>query len=399
MTALDPADQTVPSKIVRFHADLDSTHGGIVSAMLSTSSALARAGAAVTLLTLNADGLRSVDSALNVAVLSPEWITRVAEVREHLVDADWVVIDGPWSTTAAVIAVACWRWGVPYSYVPHGALSSLVRALYPLKHAKKLAYWLVVERLIVRHAECIWYASALEATASRRTFPGMPDREAVLGFSSRDLGQTDPARIMPRSDGPVRLVTMARINPIKRIDLIIRALAILRADSDVELIVVGDGQHAERSRLERLAVDLGVAGAITWTGHLDTEAQIDVLASADIYVCAGPESFGMSVAEGLSAGLPVVITSHAGLAPAIQAVGAGVCVPPGSPSAIAGAVQELCAANEFASLASASRTLFERELSEATFPARARAAGVFRPGSDAVSRFRPRPRGRHTSGA
>ncbi len=69
-----------------------------------------------------------------------------------------------------------------------------------------------------------------------------------------------------------------------------------------------------------------VASATRWLGAVDDDAIAALLASTDVLVqCSDSESFGMSVAEALSAGVPVVVTKRSGWAE-VDAIGCGFSV-------------------------------------------------------------------------
>ena len=63
------------------------------------------------------------------------------------------------------------------------------------------------------------------------------------------------------------IFTMSRLAPLKRIDLLVRALAEPAAQG-VRAVVAGDGE--ERASLERLAADLGVSRRVTFLGIAST---------------------------------------------------------------------------------------------------------------------------------
>ncbi len=108
------------------------------------------------------------------------------------------------------------------------------------------------------------------------------------------------------STGGGGLVTVARLVPQKRVHLAIETLACLR-DLGVEapLTIVGDGP--ERSRLERLAAEHGVADRVTFAGAVAPSAVSGFLARADLMLFpAEGEGFGLAGAEALMAGVPVV---------------------------------------------------------------------------------------------
>ncbi|WP_175412827.1 glycosyltransferase [Streptomyces sp. TRM64462] len=96
---------------------------------------------------------------------------------------------------------------------------------------------------------------------------------------------------------------VGRLAPGKRFDTLIRALAELRGDEDVRLLLVGDGP--ERPRLEWLARACGVADRVVWAGEVTGDLPA-LLAAMDGFVSpSADEAFGLAVVEALAAGLPV----------------------------------------------------------------------------------------------
>jgi glycosyltransferase involved in cell wall biosynthesis len=99
--------------------------------------------------------------------------------------------------------------------------------------------------------------------------------------------------------------TLGRLDPNKRIDLAIEAAAPLLGDG-CKLLIVGRGE--ESARLEAAAARLGVAGHVIFAGY---QADMTAMLSAcDLNVTTSlQETFGLSVLEALSNGLPVLYTT------------------------------------------------------------------------------------------
>lgn len=102
----------------------------------------------------------------------------------------------------------------------------------------------------------------------------------------------------------------SRLAPLKRADLLLRALA-EPAASHVRCVVGGDGE--ELPRLRQLASSLGVAPRVTFTGHLDDEALVDHLARcrAVIFIPVS-EDYGFVTVEAFTSGKPVVTARDSG---------------------------------------------------------------------------------------
>lgn len=263
---------------------------------------------------------------------------RMGAAARHLVaGADLVTIEGAWNRMGPAVAAECRRTATPYAYVPHGSLSGLVRRQYPGLHLKKFAYWLLVERRVAVAASRGWYSSEAERRRSQGTFPGMPRDWRVIPFASREV--SGPTTRTPAAGRPLHLVTAARVMPVKDLDIAIRALA--SPGSTWHLTIAGNEDPGHVAELRQLADDLGVSDRISWLGFLDTEELDELYRRSDAYICPGLESFGMSVAEALSANLPVIASDAVALAPVIR--DAGAVFPRGDVDTLVRAIEEVAA--------------------------------------------------------
>lgn len=118
---------------------------------------------------------------------------------------------------------------------------------------------------------------------------------------------------VPRLPGRLRVVTVARLAPRKRIAYLVRALArarvLMQPDVSLDVTIVGEGPL--RGRTERLARHLDLD--IRFTGKLDGNAIRAVFSRSDAFVQASVrESFGIAALEARTFGLPVVARSQSG---------------------------------------------------------------------------------------
>jgi len=106
------------------------------------------------------------------------------------------------------------------------------------------------------------------------------------------------------------LFVVSRLAPLKRIDLLLRALA-LPAAGGVKAVIAGEGE--DRARLEGLARDLGVAARVTFAGRIDDQALVDHLARcrAVVFTPKG-EDYGFVTVEAFASGKPVVTAVDSG---------------------------------------------------------------------------------------
>jgi glycosyltransferase involved in cell wall biosynthesis len=130
------------------------------------------------------------------------------------------------------------------------------------------------------------------------------------------------------------VLSVGRIESVKRVDLIIRALA--NVDAPVRLLVAGDG--TQRENAERLAQELGLSDRTTFLGSVGDDDLVGLYAGA-LGVIYPPydEDFGYVTLEAFLARKPVITCSDSG-GPnefVVDGVNGFVCVPEPDQLAIA----------------------------------------------------------------
>jgi glycosyltransferase involved in cell wall biosynthesis len=134
-----------------------------------------------------------------------------------------------------------------------------------------------------------------------------------------------------------RIGTIARLDPVKNLDHLLRALAELPG---VELEIVGDGPEGER--LRALASELGVADRVRFAGWSTNSREW--LGRWDALVLpSSVEGLPLVILDALLARLPVIATPVGSVTAAITHEQTGLLVPLGNPPAIAHAVRRLLA--------------------------------------------------------
>lgn len=131
---------------------------------------------------------------------------------------------------------------------------------------------------------------------------------------------------------------VGRLAPIKRVDVLLRAVARARElGAPLRLAVVGDGEP--RVELEALAASLGVTDAVHFTGYRrDLDA---IVAGTDIAVLSSDnEGTPVSLIEAAAGARPMVAT-RAGGVPDVVVPGTGLLAERGDHEALALALHEL----------------------------------------------------------
>ena len=150
-----------------------------------------------------------------------------------------------------------------------------------------------------------------------------------------------PPRLASRlTSGPFGdyLLSVGRLESVKRVDLVIRALALAR--SDVRLIVAGTG--TQRETFEALAASLNLASRVSFLGEVDDETLIGLYAgSLGVVYPPFDEDFGYVTLEAFLAKKPVVTTTDAGEPTVFVEHGVTGLVTEPTPEALAGAIAAL----------------------------------------------------------
>jgi len=118
-----------------------------------------------------------------------------------------------------------------------------------------------------------------------------------------------------------KFLYVGRIVPEKKVDLLVRAFALV-ADliPDVALTVVGDGPALEEMRM--LVDQLGLNGRVEFTGHIDDVETLRALYSSCI-ATVSPGYVGLSATQSFSFGVPMIVADSEPHSPEIEAVRPG----------------------------------------------------------------------------
>ena len=214
-----------------------------------------------------------------------------------------------------------------------------------------------IEREAVRRSAAVVAASAIELGELRRFYKADPARVAVIPCGVdpevfHPVRQADAREKLARDQCERLILFVGRIEQIKGIDVLLRAMALLffrRPDlrSEVCLLVVGGaldpGDEAPETEkileLRRLVHEHRMEANVSFVGSRDQEDLALYYAAAD--VCAVPsltESFGLVALEAMACGTPVVGTRVGGLQTVITDGESGLLVPAGDYEALAEAI-------------------------------------------------------------
>lgn len=240
------------------------------------------------------------------------------------------------------------NWEVPMVHMFH-TLGMMKNRIARSPEEREGEYRLVGEKRTLKAADMIIAATLAEKS----------QLEFLYNFNSNNIEIIPPGvditRFYPISRDEAKAVIgipenqrmilyVGRIEPLKGIDTLLRALSSMQHESDIcctpfHLVVIGgdpdatpDTMNSEMLRLQILSHDLGIKDVVFFLGKRSQDSLPYYYSAADIVVVPSHyESFGMVALEAMACGTPVVASQVGGLAFLIQDGVTGFVVPDGEP--------------------------------------------------------------------
>ncbi|HLQ37314.1 MAG TPA: N-acetyl-alpha-D-glucosaminyl L-malate synthase BshA [Planctomycetota bacterium] len=192
-------------------------------------------------------------------------------------------------------------------------------------------------RFAIEQSDAVTAVSKFLADETALVFGTRAAIEVIPNFVDVDRYKPGPAgRYYDRSNGERMVVHTSNFRPVKRTADVVRAFAMIRQAVPARLVLVGDGPDREHAMA--VAADTGCLASVEQAGTKDNVEE--VLANADLFLSASEtESFGLSMLEAMSCGVPCVSTKVGGVAEVLGETGA--LTPFGDPAALAKAALPL----------------------------------------------------------
>jgi glycosyltransferase involved in cell wall biosynthesis len=173
------------------------------------------------------------------------------------------------------------------------------------------------------------------------------ERPAVVARPAGDHvgGEIRPEQILARArePGPLRIVFVGNLTPLKNLHQVIGALALLK-DGGWRLDAIGnlEADPAYTRRLRRQIDRAGLAGQVTLLGERPRDEVAARLEQGHVLAMpSAPESYSIVYLEAMSHGLPVIASTASDSAAMIEPGGNGFLVAPGDVDALAGHLRRL----------------------------------------------------------
>jgi glycosyltransferase involved in cell wall biosynthesis len=234
-----------------------------------------------------------------------------------------------------------WKLDAPFVWGPWGGAQHFPWRFLPLagwRGAMKEAARSVVNtlelhlarrpRIAARRAALVMASNAFNQQAFASAHGVTPHILAGNGIA-RMLGPAPPRE----GSTPIRLLWVGRLEDLKALPLVLRALAQLPDGVDYQLRVMGQGPR--RGAWQRDARRLGIDDRITWLPSLTMQQVYDEYLRSDIFVFSSMrETVPTVIIEALSAGLPIIYLNHQGMGEMVPE-SCGIGVPVHSPRQVA----------------------------------------------------------------
>ena len=139
------------------------------------------------------------------------------------------------------------------------------------------------------------------------------------------------------ADGNI-ILFVGRIEPLKGVDHLLKAVQYLRSGQELILVIIGGDEHSqhEMEKLQALSRDLHIQDSVDFLGMVKYEQMPYFYSAAD--VCVVPsyyESFGLVALESLACGTPVVASDVGDLKSIIRQGETGYVVDDNTPHQLA----------------------------------------------------------------
>jgi glycosyltransferase involved in cell wall biosynthesis len=222
------------------------------------------------------------------------------------------------------------RAAIPYCISVHGMLAAGARRRHRLSKSVA-ALW---ERPFLQRAAFLHALNEQEADDLTSHVAATRIVIAPNGIDAADLLRVrsgDRPEPLPRVAEPaLTFLFLGRLDPEQKgLDMLLEAWSDARLGDSARLILTGPSWRDSQPRLTALAVRLGVASQVVFTGPAAGRQKIDLLRSASVFVHTSRwEGLAFSVLEAAALGKPCLLTPAADPRGRLASTNAAVTVEP-----------------------------------------------------------------------
>ncbi len=261
----------------------------------------------------------------------PAFITQVLRFQEQE-GRPYDIIHSHYWLSGRVGRLLRERWNAPHVTMFHTLAEVKNRARVGERESEDR---MLSERLIIRDADQIVVASPHERAQLLRFYEALDEQVSVVPCGV-DLDRFHPvdkqaARAEIGFKERYQLLYVGRLEPLKGIDILIRAAAGLEDRDDLAVLLVGgtsDGHAGEEARLRAIAAEVGLADRVHFLGPQPQDRLVQLYNAVDVTVVPSYyESFGLVAVESMACGTPVIASRVGGLTSTVRDGETGYLIP------------------------------------------------------------------------
>lgn len=280
-------------RVLHVVSGIDPKSGGPTRSVTGICRALSKAGVDVTLLVLH--GEHEFDNPGGVNIIRGLSNFLNPEIKQF----DLVHIQGLWDWGLHRVAVECRKCNVPYVISPRGMLDPW--ALSVKKWKKQLAMFLYQKRDL-KGAAAFHVTAALEEKSVRTQGLTQP---VIIAPNGVDLPEMMPPKT---STEPKTAIFLSRLHPGKGLLTLADAWARVKPQG-WRMKVVGPDSYGHKAEVIAKLAELGIRDQWEFVDMLNDVEKWSAYREADLLIHPSvSENFGITIAEGLAAGLPAIAT-------------------------------------------------------------------------------------------
>ncbi len=328
-------------KLLRVISSLDPKTGGPPHGIKSITPFLEELNIDTTIVCLDNDANEFIKNttldiiALNEKKTPWQYNSRLYNwLLNNLTNYDAVIVHGIWlyHTYAVTKAIKTLKTrnnllDLTYFIYPHGMLDTYFQSnkTRKLKALRNYIYWHLIEHKNIAIADGLIFTSEEEKNIAARTFTNYKPKQTLnLGY-----GINVPKNTIKRIVENDYFIFLGRYHPKKGIDTIVNAYKKLLDANEVipKLMIAGPGLNTPYGQyIQKLVNDNSVlANCIELIDMVSGEEKWNLLTNAKAMILwSHQENFGISVAESLSVGVPVLISKQVNIWSEIVENNAGI---------------------------------------------------------------------------
>jgi len=250
------------------------------------------------------------------------------------------------------------KWNIPFIQMFH-TLGLMKNRIARSPQEKEGDYRILGEKRVISKSNRIIAATLAEKSQLEFLYEAPSSKITVIppGVDTRHfypIEKDEAKEVVGVPDDTHTILFVGRIEPLKGIDLLVKAISIIQKNGDLNccphnLIIIGgepdakeEDMNVEMAHLQDMVEELEIENFVIFLGKQDQQMLPYYYSAAEVVVMPSHyESFGMVALESMACGTPVVASQVGGLAFLVQDGKTGFVVPGNDPEKLANRLVEL----------------------------------------------------------